>query len=92
MCRSQDPHMPSYPTIIKLFNAHNHTLMSADSLKHKDVSSETVEKFLKLYEDGYSPFSALDIHKMDLQEEFGDYYYVKVADRSLCPDLWWCYR
>lgn len=90
--RAKDPHLPKYPTIIKVFNEHNHTLHTADILKFKDVSLETKNKFLKLFESGHSPYSALEFHRMDLQNNYGDEYYLKAADRSICPDLNWCYK
>jgi hypothetical protein len=67
-------------------------LVTADTLKHRDVDEETVEKFKKLFTSGHSPTSALNTHKVDLQMEFGEDYVTAAADRSKCPDLQFCYR
>ena len=50
------------------------------------------DKFRALFAAGYSPSSALETHKCDLQMEDDANYSVKAADRYYCPDLQWCYR
>lgn len=73
-------------------NEHNHYLDCANNVRHTDVSDTVRLKFLDLFAAGHSPYSALDIHKMDLQNKHGEDYYVAVANRNICPDLAWCYR
>lgn len=77
---------------ILFLNEHNHYLHCANNVRHKDVSAETKRIFLDLFESGHLPYSALDIHKMDLKSLYKDDYYKIAADRSKCPDLQWCYR
>ena len=73
-------------------NIHNHLLLTADTLKHRDVSEETVTKLRELFSKRHSPTSALNTIKLDLQIEHGDNYVVEAADRSKCPDLQFCFR
>ena len=87
-----DTHLPRYPTKIIFANEHNHCLACANNVRHKDVSQEMKDKFLKLYKDGYSPYATLDVHKEDLQRKYDTNYYLVAGDRSLCPDLQLCYR
>ncbi|XDV11891.1 hypothetical protein PO909_000687, partial [Leuciscus waleckii] len=53
---------------------------------------EKLEKLEKLFQSGLSPSSALNTLKYDLQEEQGDSYVHASADRSICPDVQFCYR
>lgn len=77
---------------INLRNEHNHQASCADAVIRREVSGETVEKLKKLFESGHMPSSALKELKNSLRaEEQGDYVYV-AADRSVCPDLQFCYR
>lgn len=71
---------------------HNHNIFCVDNLKFKDVSPAIIQKFQTLFVNGLSVTAALDKHKLDLQAEYGDNYFIAAADRSLCPDLQWCYR
>jgi len=82
----------SEPTTISLTGKHNHPLNSADVLRRRDVSTQVTEKFLQLFSAGYSPSTALETHKCDLQLEDQENYAVCAADRHLCPDLQWCFR
>ncbi|XP_035516707.1 uncharacterized protein si:dkey-75a21.2 [Morone saxatilis] len=89
--RSGDPHMKEGLFLhINLRNEHNHGAYEA--VTRCDVSGETIEKLKKLFESGHSPSSALDVLKYDLQEEEQDNYVYAAADRSVCPDLQFCYR
>ena len=66
--------------------------MAADALRHRDVSSKVREKLVAFFKEGFTPAKALDLHKYDLQVEHGDNYVVVSGDRSVCPDLGYCYR
>ncbi|XP_051526130.1 uncharacterized protein si:dkey-75a21.2 isoform X1 [Myxocyprinus asiaticus] len=91
--RSGDPHMEEgYFLHVKLRNEHNHRLTGEEAMRRRDVSSETIEKLQQLYRSGHSPSSALKTIKYNLQEEEGDNYIYAIADRSICPDLPFCYR
>lgn len=91
--RSGDPHIEQgYFLHVNLRNEHNHKLTSVEAMKWRDVSSETIEKLQELYMSGHSPSSALKTIKYNLQEEEGENYIYAIADRSICPDLQFCYR
>lgn len=90
--RSTDPHMPAFPTLVHITNEHNHNLHVPDALRYKDVGPEAIQKLKKLFEAGHSPSTALDVLKYDLQLELGDDYAYASADRSICPDIQFCYR
>lgn len=91
--RSLDPHIKDgYLFNISLRHEHNHRLFCADALQKRDVSRETIDKLKILFESGHSPSSALDTIKYDLQEQEGDNYIYAAADRSICPDLQFCFR
>ncbi|XP_063965028.1 uncharacterized protein LOC135156449 [Lytechinus pictus] len=91
--RSKDSHIEKGLLFIVTLNyAHNHPLSCADALRRNDVSEATEEKLRSLFEHGHSPSSALDLLKDDLPEEHGDNYINASADRSLCPDVQYCYR
>ncbi|KAK2829475.1 hypothetical protein Q7C36_017465 [Tachysurus vachellii] len=91
-CRSTDPHMPGFPTLVHITNEHNHNLHVPDALRYKDVGPEAILKLKKLFEVGHTPSTALDVLKYDLQLELGEDYAYASADRSICPDIQFCYR
>lgn len=84
--------MPAFPTLVHITNEHNHNLHVPDALRYKDVGPEAIQKLKKLFEAGHSPSTALDILKYDLQLELGEDYAYASADRSICPDIQFCYR
>ncbi|XP_016140680.1 uncharacterized protein [Sinocyclocheilus grahami] len=91
--RSGDPHLEEgYFLHVNLRNEHNHRLNTAEAMRWRDVSNDTIEKLQQLYKSGHSPSSALKNIKYSLQEEEGDNYTYAIADRSICPDLQFCYR
>ncbi|XP_051759448.1 uncharacterized protein si:dkey-75a21.2 isoform X4 [Ctenopharyngodon idella] len=91
--RSGDPHIEEgYFLHVNLRNEHNHRLNTAEVMRWRDVSNDTIEKLQQLYKSGHSPSSALKTIKYNLQEEEGDNYIYAIADRSICPDLQFCYR
>lgn len=92
LSRSNDGHIPSWPTTIVFSWAHNHAVDDPQFLQFRDVSPSVKEKFIKLFQDGHSASSALKLHKEDLAKEHGENYDKIVADRHFCPDLQFCYR
>lgn len=91
--RSGDPHIEDgYFLHVNLRNEHNHKLASPEVMRWRDVSNETIEKLEELYKSGHTPSSALKTIKYNLQEEEGENYIYAIADRSICPDLQFCYR
>ncbi|PIK35826.1 hypothetical protein BSL78_27344, partial [Apostichopus japonicus] len=93
--RSKDPHMQNengLPFIVSLRNQHNHPIFCADAMRRRPVSNETIKALEELYGKGHSPSSALDSIKSDLQENHGDDYVLVSGDRSICPDVQFCYR
>ncbi|XP_071488208.1 uncharacterized protein [Diadema antillarum] len=87
-----DTHMPEYPTTVVLSFRHNHNIMCADALRHRDVSRETQEKLISLFKMKYTPSAALEALRTDLRAEHGDNYCMVTADRAVCPDLQYCWR
>lgn len=65
---------------------------SADTLKHRDVSEDTIEILKNLYAKGHSPASALNTHKLDMQLQHEKDYVYGAADRANCPDIQFCHR
>lgn len=91
--RSGDPHIKDgYLLNVNLRHEHNHRLSCADAVRKRDVSGETIAKLKTLFENGHTPSSALDTIKYDLQEQEGENYINAAADRSICPDVQFCYR
>ncbi|XP_072043077.1 uncharacterized protein [Amphiura filiformis] len=90
--RKYDKHLPNFPTKISMLYQHNHKIMSADALKFRDVSKETSEKLIELFYQNHKPKAALEILKRNLQAEYGSEYCRVASDRSLCPDVMYCYR
>ncbi|XP_076065275.1 uncharacterized protein LOC143039279 isoform X2 [Oratosquilla oratoria] len=90
--QSIDVHLPTHPTTVSIRFLHNHPLRSAEVLKRRDVAPEVKAKFVRLYEAGHTPTSAIKIHKYDLQMEEGENYSISINDRRKCPDVSWCFR
>ncbi|XP_067287705.1 uncharacterized protein [Pseudorasbora parva] len=90
--RSNDPHIPTYPASVRLYNVHNHNIFVAEALRHRDVGVKAIETLTQLFEIGHSPTSALAVLKSDLLAEHGNKYVYVSANRALCPDLQFCYR
>lgn len=90
--RSNDPHIPTYPASVRLYNVHNHNIFIAEALRHRDVGFKAIETLTQLFEIGHSPTSALAALKSVLLAEHGNKYVYASADRALCPDLQFCYR
>lgn len=89
--RPIDPHVRNQLTFnISLRNSHNHSV--SDSLRHRDVSKETIEKLMRFFELGHNPTTALKALKNELREETGEGFEEASADRSICPELFFCYR
>ncbi|XP_022103577.1 uncharacterized protein LOC110986198 [Acanthaster planci] len=91
--KSQDLHIHNGLLFsVRLRNDHNHHIACADAFRRRDVSEDCVGKLKDLFEHGHSPSSALDTLKHDLQEDHGEQYVYATVDRSVCPDLQFCYR
>ena len=82
-----------FPTVINVTWNHNHEVQCADAFRKRDVNDNTKEKLLELFRAGHSPSSALDTLKYDLQSDNTNEEYLRMsADKSICPDLQYCYR
>ncbi|KAJ8277811.1 hypothetical protein GJAV_G00080350 [Gymnothorax javanicus] len=91
--RSVDPHVKEgFFFFVTIKNEHNHHTSYAEALKKRDVSTDTIAALTKLYENGHSPSSALETIKYDLEEQEGENYIYAALDRSVCPDIHFCYR
>ena len=75
---------------IKIKHCHNHPIQAADALKNRNPTPEIQKKFLKLFSNGHSAASALEIHKYEMQIKHQDNYYKICADRGIVPDKKWC--
>lgn len=75
---------------VQVYGEHNHPVKRADS-KYKRVANVTKDRFVELFQLGHTPFQAMQIHKREMMEKYGDEYLHHVADRSLCPDMNWVY-
>ncbi|KAJ8381266.1 hypothetical protein SKAU_G00020440 [Synaphobranchus kaupii] len=91
LSRSKDPHVPTYPASVRVYNVHNHNISVAEALRHRDVGAKAIETLTQLFEIGHNPTSALAVLKSDLLAEHGDKYIYVSANRALCPDLHFCY-
>ncbi|KAK3881455.1 hypothetical protein Pcinc_014111 [Petrolisthes cinctipes] len=70
--RSSDIHAGLYPMIVKLAYNHNHPVLCSDTLKHRDVSEEVKNTFLKLYQANHSPSTALHVVLQGVQKNYGE--------------------
>ncbi|XP_064867126.1 uncharacterized protein si:dkey-75a21.2 [Oncorhynchus nerka] len=71
----------------RLRNGDNHSLTSAEVLKRRNVSADTIEKLTKLFEIGHSLSSALNMIKYELHVEYGDNHVHASVDSSICPSF-----
>lgn len=90
--RRHETHLKKYPVEVILCHHHNHSVMKNNSLKYRNPDAGVVDKFTRMYQAGYRPSAALEIHKRDLHLDFEDNFASAVEDRGLCPDINWCYR
>ncbi|XP_072377442.1 uncharacterized protein [Diabrotica undecimpunctata] len=80
-------------TQITLNNFHNHpTGITAESLKYRDVSENIKERLRELFNFGLTPSAAHDVLTTDAMIEHGDNCKKVLADRSVVPDLVYCYN
>ena len=68
--------------------AHNHNRINLEASNFKDISSSTIEKVKKLYQDGNTPSIARQVFLKDLKQSCNDEmtYHVMKADRSITPE------
>ncbi|KAG1683754.1 Zinc finger protein 226 [Nymphon striatum] len=86
----QDP-LPELPGLVEFKYCHNHELISANSLKERDVSDEAKQKLQELFQNDHSPSSALEAFKIDLEFSEGENYDIDAADGAHLPDAGYCY-
>jgi len=90
--RSSDILLKEYPCEIQVQFTHNHPLVAPDVLRHRRPSEETKKKFLGLFSNGYSALSAIEAHRFDLFEEYGDDFDLYTGDGAICPSNFWVYK
>ncbi|XP_030838984.1 uncharacterized protein LOC756446 isoform X2 [Strongylocentrotus purpuratus] len=90
--RIADCRILEYPTEVRLEWIHNHVVSIPAALKFRKVSNETCKKLEDLFSNGHSPSSALNLLELELQTEDPEKYVLACGDRSICPDLPFCYR
>ena len=74
-------------TFNSIYPAHNHPLDSAAALIFRRVSDHTRERITDLFRHHYSPATALETLKVELQAEYGERYPLISADHSILPEL-----
>lgn len=92
LLRSKDEYLKEYPLEVVIDHCHNHSLKTADALRHRRPSPEVEKEFNKLFQSGHSPSSALHTWEYDLQIQEGDSFSEALADGYKCPSLQWCYH
>ncbi|KAL1450378.1 hypothetical protein WDU94_002750, partial [Cyamophila willieti] len=90
MKRSRDPYLEDYPCEVNINWYHNHTI-DYEALKYRR-SEQLCSTFAGYYAKGHSPISALELHKIQLQTEYGQDFYKVAADGARCPNKIWCYK
>ena len=91
--RSGDDLLQKYPCEITIHHCHNHYVDSKEALRRRRPTKEIEQKFTEMFQNGHhSPSSAVATHKMNLQSELGEDYFITAADRSKCPDVKWASR
>lgn len=91
-CRIADCRILEYPTEVRLEWIHNHGVSIPAALKFRKDSNDTCKKLEDLFSNGHSPSSALNLLELELQTEDPENYVLACGDRSICPDLPFCYR
>ena len=71
---------------------HNHSIESANAVKYHDVSDETNNKFIELFEAAHSASSAYQEYKNDLMKKHGEQYVTVSANRAIMPDYKWVFN
>ena len=67
---------------IKFLNDHNHAISSTESWNFLGVTKETREKYLKLFEEGYTPSTARKEYIAYLKEKLGEAEYFEISSKS----------
>lgn len=70
---------------IKLRPTHNHNIKTAEILKYRPVDDKVREKIYKLFQNGYTPISAMEYIKMDVTLGCKEPEFLLI-DRKFCPD------
>ena len=81
-----------FPLEISIAYIHNHSIESANAVKYHDVNSETMDKFLELFEASHSASSAYQEYKNYLMKKHGDDFVKVSADRAVMPDYKWVFN
>ncbi|XP_069168609.1 uncharacterized protein [Procambarus clarkii] len=76
-----------FPTYVYLSFQHNHQVSLPEHCEKESVS-KIKQKLIALYRTGYTPLTALEALKHDLQKD----YYFMAGDRAQVPDKQFCYR
>jgi hypothetical protein len=83
--------MCEMPCEVTFITTHNHSTLSADSLRFRKISQEVKDKLLNLFHNGHSVSTALQSLKIDIQLN-NDNYEEILADRKYCPTYDDCYH
>ena len=88
---SDQPCCPNFPLEVTLLYEHNHSIWAADAMKYQNVSSQTKEKFISLFQEGHSASSAYYAYRDQLMAQHGNKYVEIAASRSILPDYKWVF-
>ena len=83
----------NYPLEVTLDYLHNHSINAADALRYRPVTDEVKEKFKQLFQQDYTPSSALVKYKDDIITKLDEKGIpLTMADRSQVPDYFWVFH
>ena len=86
-----DENCSLFPLELSISFLHNHSIESANAVKYHDVSDETKNKFIELFEAAHSASSAYQEYKNDLMKKHGEQYVTVSANRAIMPDYKWVF-
>ena len=81
-----------FPLEVMLIYTHNHSIESANAVKFHEVSEETKERFIELFENDHSASSAYAEYKNYLMNKHGEHFVFVSADRAVMPDYKWVFN
>lgn len=79
-------------SVISVNFNHNHPILAADSLRFRKPCKTVEEKFIKLFQNGYTPASSIQAHNLDIILENPDDYEILLSDNSISPNYQWVSR
>ena len=81
-----------FPLWVKIHFHHNHSTQRAEFFKFLNVSDETKEDYLGMFEQGLLPSSAHSERKRCIKAAYPDTWPHVFADRSKLPSIFWVHK